>query len=750
MSAKNSWSGRTTRFLPLAMGLFMLAPVVHLSAQTSKGETRGWWPQNYTVTRDEGAGKLVLSTTYYTIEHDLKRGGLIGRISLTHGRVTNLLVKPMRATVSLLTSERENTDAAEEARRLSGTFSDYFDAAPVVTHQRAGDLEVVSVESALLSENGKGCGIRSKTTYTYHWGYVKIHKEFTAPKAGAKVRSLSIVSTILDPSLSDYGQRPGVSEEMGSDFHTWQYGQIRQWGKIRPGSHLDLPFQTRYIPRYLVLANPGVEGIEWFASDDLSQWDFQMSGQTGTSYCELSASTEPLGVSVSICPFSLSTRYVLPKGGWVLFKGTVAFDYYIGVPILEGHADQPWLDKGFHPNGGKWVTEDEIKHNAEGGIVTMRLHNDGDNNNDGLYWRDGSYPPYPPAEMRKMDQVIETCHKYGIKVAPYFSNHELSQSTLEFKEHGEEWGRKPDDLGNLRPNFYYGALMCLKSGWSDFFKHSVDRVLKNHAFDGVYYDWNLAMYCNNPLHVGKKSNGVSGKKGIGALAISPTGHWDIDELVELVEWTRKRVGPDGLVLLHNTLVPMFATENFANDVVGMEFTYGKLSVSMPKPAELPLEWNFAGARSRGVIGYGTIDEHAPKRLHRQYALTALLTSVAPWPATDEYIELCKILKPLGDLDHYKFEDCRNKAVKLDGADCLSAVYSRAGEAYVLVANLQPEPASVRCIVSPKNLPYPMPSMTTAEILSRQGTPTPLNSSNLIVSGEVLIIPADDVVMLHIK
>ena len=269
--------------------------------------------------------------------------------------------------------------------------------------------------------------------YAYHWGYVKIHKEFIAPKMVAKIRRLTVLSTIVDPSLTDYGHRPGAEEEMGSDFNTWQCGQIRQWGKIRPGARLDLPFQTRYIPRYLVLANPGVEVLEWFAADDLSQWDYQMCGQTGTSHCELSASTDPLG-------------------------------------------------------------------------------------------------------------------------SPY--------------------------QGNLRSNFFYGALMCLKSGWADYCILSVDRVLKQHAFDGVYYDWNLAMYCNNPLHVGAQTNGVAGAKRVGSLASSPTGHWDLDEFLEMVAWTRQRVGPHGMLLLHNTLVPMFATENFANRVVGMEFTYGQLSVSL--------------------------------------------------------------------------------------------------------------------------------------------------------------------------
>jgi hypothetical protein len=48
--------------------------------------------------------------------------------------------------------------------------------------------------------------------------------------------------------------------------------------------------------------------------------------------------------------------------------------------------------------------------------------------------------------------------------------------------------------------------------------------------------------------------------------------------------------------------------------------------------EMPLEWGFAVARSRGVIGYGSMDESAPARIRKVFALEALLTRVTPWPA----------------------------------------------------------------------------------------------------------------------
>jgi hypothetical protein len=291
--------------------------------------------------------------------------------------------------------------------------------------------------------------------------------------------------------------------------------------------------------------------------------------------------------------------------------------------------------------------------------------------------------------------------------------------------------------------------MCLRSGWRDFFKFSVDRVLKNHHFDGVYYDWNVAMYCNNPLHEGKDSSGVSPNNGLGGYALSPTGHWDIDELIDLVEWTRERVGENGIIILHNTLVPMFTTENFANYVVGMEFTYGKISVAMPRPEDLPLEWNSVGARSRAAIGYGTIAREAPRRLHRMFALTGLMTSVTPWPASPESLELYRILKPLGGVEAYQFEDWRNRAVKLDDRNCISAVYSRPGEAYVLLANLDPLAKSVRCRINPDALQNPLASPASAALVSTD-TEKALDLKRLLGEGETLSIPGDTVILLRLK
>lgn len=713
------------------------------AAQGPRGP-RGWTPQPYQIERNDDSGTLTLATRYYTVEHDLKKGGAIWKIHLTHGQSKNLLLDPAGAEVRL--KQASSPPRTRRQREYPDIFSDIHDSSPSVSVTRSGKSEVVTVEAALRNYQGADSGVKTRTTYSYRWGYIKIHKEFVFPSSPVEVRAISVVSTLLDPSLTHYSYKPNISEDFTPNIHTWE---INGWGKVRTGSHFDVPFQTRYVPRYLALVNPGIEGIEWFVSDDLDQWDYQIAGQTGTGNTDVSPRDKPLGVAVSIDPLDLAPEYSLPHGGFIAVSGSYAFDYYIGLPILEGRGHNPWFERSYGPNRGKWVSEAEIAHNAALGVTTMTLHNDGDSNHDGLYWRDGGWPPYPPAQMKKMAEVISDCHKHRIKTVPYFSCHELNQATPEFKALGEHWGRKPDDQGNLRPNYYYGALMCLKSGWLDYLKLCVDRVLTHYPFDGVYYDWNLGLYCNNPLHVGKPSNGVSGAKGLGTYALSDTGHWDIDELLEFVEWSRERVGPEGLVLLHNTMAPMFATDNFANAICCMEFGYGQISTSMPMPAELPLEWNFAGARSRSVIEYGTIARGAPAGLHQSFYLTALVTGVTTWPASDGALELFKLLKPLGDLEQYQFDDWRNAAVKLGKDDCFSAVYSRPGEAYLVLANLSSEPQRVVCSVNPAGLKNPIASLTSAGIITANGS-RDLNVDALTRGGEALALPSQGAILLQVR
>ncbi len=467
------------------------------------------WPQPYSVQRDEARGVLALRTSFYTVEHDLKQGGAISRIALTHGRAANLLARPIETRV------RDQSGAV---------LSNLKAPAPAVTHARDGLHEVVTVECALADEQGRASALRVKTTFDYRWGYVRVHKEFLVPGGGFRALEVCPVSTVLAPGLTDYGYREGTTEEEGAP--PFAFGS-NLWGRSRPGQSAEPAIQARYIPRSMIFADPGVEGLEWFAASDLSQWDLQLTGRRGQGRCLLGPSRQPPGLALSLAPlWSTNGAVSLPRA--------CVFDFYFAVPLIEGHALKPWLHTSFNRNQGNWVSPEQIRLWRDQGYQTVHCHNDGDYYNDGLFWRDGSYPPYP--DMDRYDQALRECRRAGIRTATYFSNKELHPSTREFQEHGPAWGRM-NRKGGLQHNFYrpqseFGAQMCLRSGWLDFLKLSIDRVLKNSPLDGVYYDWNVALLCCNPLH--------EGRSGANAPA---QGHWDIDELLNLMEWTRQRVGP---------------------------------------------------------------------------------------------------------------------------------------------------------------------------------------------------------------
>jgi len=718
---------RNNRLIAQRTGLcavMLLLLAVASAADPPVKEVPRTWPQAYSVQRDGASGILTLCTPYYTIEQNLKKGGAVARITLTHGKATNLLVRPMETRV----------------RDASGTvFTDLNDSAPTVTHRREGLREIVTVRCALKNQSGEASGVSVKTTLEYRWGYVKIRKEFLAP-AGVGLREVCPLSTVLAPSLSHYGYRQGITEEERAP--PFSFGS-NQWGKLRLDTSSDQALQTHYVPRSMIFVDPGVEGLEWFVSSDLSQWELQMTGRRGGGQCLLDRNQDPPGLALSISPlWSPDAAVSLPSA--------CIFDFYVAFPLLEGRAHGPWLHTSFNRNRGQWVSTEEIGRWAEKGMQTVHCHNDGDYYDDGLFWRDGSYPPYP--DMDRYDKVLTDCRRVGIRTATYFSNKELHPSTKEFQQHGEEWGRK-DRAGNLRHNFYrpnreFGAQMCLRSGWLDFLKFSVDRVLKSHPLNGVYYDWNVALFCSNPLH-----------EAGGDRTAPAKGHWDMDELLDLMEWTRSRVGMDGLIIVHNTTVPMFAVENLSDYVVATEWGYRKWTDRAPDLEDLPLETSLAGAIPRGVISYGVLDRNAPRRLHRLFAVEAFLNGVAPWPASEETFAPLPLLKPLGDIGDYRFADWRNQAVTLSHPRCAAAVYSRRGEAYLLLANLDAEPREVTCVLHPQNLPHPLTNPTSATRLAAtaewSGSRAPsdalsLNVRQLIGEGLKIVISGDDAILIQVR
>jgi len=79
--------------------LSFLVFVFVLSFSSASAAPNGRSPLPYDVIRNDAAGTLTLSTPFYTFRHNLKKGGALDMIRLTHGRAENLLVTPIEAGV---------------------------------------------------------------------------------------------------------------------------------------------------------------------------------------------------------------------------------------------------------------------------------------------------------------------------------------------------------------------------------------------------------------------------------------------------------------------------------------------------------------------------------------------------------------------------------------------------------------------------------------------------------------------------
>jgi hypothetical protein len=135
-----------------------------------------------------------------------------------------------------------------------------------------------------------------------------------------------------------------------------------------------------------------------------------------------------------------------------------------------------------------------------------------------------------------------------------------------------------------------------------------------------------------------------------------------------------------------------------------------------------------------------------------------LGGVTPWPASEDAFELRALLKPVGDFNTYRFADWRNDAVSLSDDRCASAVFSRPGEAYLLLANLDQNKREVACKLRPERLPHALAMPAAATLVaarpavSATGRPSDVDIDVRQLTGEGLKIelPGDDAVLIRMR
>ena len=605
-------------------------------------------PEKAVFETTEDRGDVIVGCRWWRARHGAKAGGNLSGIVFPFGSDRNILAAPCSTQISV----------RRDGEHL--TFANDIDRGPTLTHGREDDRVWVESESGLVGPGGERLPMCVRHRFVYHpWGYVRQRVTVECLESVPAVWQFQVARPVVSPWLNEFAYRPAPTDDA-----SWHMAcQVHAWHKLEAGdSYHDYGAAfTGQVPIYFIRLARGVEGFDWFQSDDISQWLTQVSDVARVNQFRVSYRGDLDGYEVRLCPVD----YWLSG---LELKGTYAFDFYMGLPFVQERV--PHLTRciggllGRPANGVSrpFPGPKQIATFGEHKVELTRLHNDGPVP-DGGFWRDGAYPPYTPDRMKAMDRCIERLHKQGIRVVPYFSLHELHPEAPPFADKADEWKRVVDEAGtqlhNVTRHGEYGAQMCLRSGWLDFRKRTIDLPLAHHAFDGIYYDWTFAIPCLNKAH-------------------APFVHWDVEEFIDMLEWTRERVGPEGVVYLHMSHEPFIVAENLANVVL----TYEEAPPEKVNPDMFPPHAQFMKTCSRVVLVRGRGLEE-PKR----FALCCLLNNVTPDSRLPAALDVFKAAAR-HDFSRYKrFENHRTTAAYASDPDVYAAVYWNEEEALVLLANL---------------------------------------------------------------
>lgn len=535
-------------------------------------------PEPFEVRRD---GSLCIAENrYLRCVHDSACGGGIAEAVVKNGSGVNLFARPQTTVAAVI----EN-----------GAYRCFRPTRAESSISQSGRNPVLEFRCGMADDSGKlleGLTMRTRVEYT-PWGEARFRLSLNASR---RIENLGMVQigTLFPAARMD---TLAVQEAGVQSPDPYSSNPVKRWLKLR---HENLPaYLSRWLPVSVLAMKAGEDGFQYTLGDNLAQWDsiggtlpgFQMGYFAWNSAC----GSYEMRFSALDC-----RRPGQFLEGENVFEFSLAFPFVRekNVPFFPCSGNIMPIHRGFEH---RWPEESDLTRLENAGASLMTIHNDGNTLNDGIFWRDAAYPPYPPEEMAKMDDTLRRASAHGIRVVPYFSLHEYHPDAAGFAEHAEEWGRiaAPGDgiIPSHGPNGLYGYQMCLESGWFQKRIDTIDEVLSRHRFSGVYYDWCGGLECLNPAHGPR--------------------HSDFRKLLDLLEWSRERIGKEGALYLHMTHKPNIAAENMATLVLTEECGGAEIGPGMFTPHA-----HFMNIVPRQVCCM--LPRGASAADHRRYALCALL------------------------------------------------------------------------------------------------------------------------------
>ena len=414
---------------------------------------------------------LMFENTYWRVVHDLKRGGAISELYFLKGKQENFLAQPIGV--------------------YSGKFSILNETSPNISIRRDGSEFIVTVRGRLISSNGEKGSIY-RITYHYNDAYIRVNHAIDDVQN--KITSWSVTFS-----------KNCSWVEVGNPFFGTQLD--KHWYKV---SELKTPLTI---------------------TDVLSSWGGYSEQGEGLQF--LVPNLEPWWKNNS--HFTADDR-----GGKVTLEvtykthGSVTWETILA-PTNFGRG-QAYFYREAVICSQPFPTDNELRQLVNLGVNLVRIH-EGANwkNTSEDYWADGMYPPYPGQNLSEMKRVINTCHRLGIKIIPYFSVVEVHPLSPAFLKHGIDWYLKAGPDHYLRwshpgTDQLWGAVMCTASGWGQWLARYIERVIEEYGFDGIYLDGTGTGLC---FHSGHGS----------------VPHSNFDGHQRILERLRKRF-PDKLIVLH--------------------------------------------------------------------------------------------------------------------------------------------------------------------------------------------------------
>ncbi|MCD6469773.1 hypothetical protein J7L29_03125 [Candidatus Bathyarchaeota archaeon] len=585
--------------------------------------------------------KLIVKSKYWEVVHEANKGGCISSIRFYNGTNQNILLKPVTSYM--------------------GPFQDVLNRDAKIEVTNEGRRIIVNVAGELKTLNNSiKSGIAYNYSYKYHEGYVKVTESFHLEKGLGGIRGIGIGCMEITPEMTYFAARESpISAQDRIPRGERLCRCPADWGKINFDGKPS--FTETNVPMYLGVYNIGVEGVEFIPGSNLEEWTTQVVKKRDVGRYQIIGDANPERVKIIIEPAS-------PRIGLTL-SGTYTFTYYIGLPKIPEKIPRKYMHMVFDPY--PWPTDEEIRRWAYAGVNVVRIHND--YHPSGYYWHDGVWPPYDEKGMAELKRVINTCHRYGIKVVPYFSLFELNAKSEAFADNHIYWRRTVDEKGlwilETYPPFYYGFVMCLSSSFKDFLKNYVKKVVKTLGFDGVYYDHADFWFCTNKIH----------KRGI---------HSTIDDLIDFLEYTRELVGENGIILLHQSgWFPCMLTENYADGHIMFEDNARWMEIPPLEewpPNAMHIRFNIAPKLPVPVKG---VD-----RAEGLWNLCSkcLVLGAFPYsrlgPGSEAVLALFETFRAF-DLSQFKFRDYTFGLVETSNESIRGAVYFDEDRAIVVLANV---------------------------------------------------------------